>query len=248
MDSQHRHELHQNDLAEFLTHFREWWIKHGLRTLLIILVVVIVIFLRQTRSARVEDAHDSAWYDLAKATSPEAYLQVAKSHDVPTIKTLAHLRAADLSLAKLTSGAGPADLDAPDGDQGAALTDEQRQRHLDQAEQGYSYVISDPEAHHVMKLNAMLGLAALAESQGDWDAARQWYEQVQSKCSSGCDAIAAIAKSRTAALQRAAIPVVFAPDPPSPPEVEAAQAPEVEPAQAPEAKPAQAPEAEPAPS
>ena len=212
MDAEHRHELHQNDLAEFLANFGEWWSKNGLRTLLIIFLAVGAVFLYRLHRTSAERAHDELWNDLALATSAAQYRGVAKSHDNPTIQALAYLRAGDLELRKAIAPA-----EKPDVDETADDLAERRKKLLDAAEQDYNAVVDNPAAHTAMKLNALLGLASVAESRSSWDEAKEIYQQIQEQASAGYEGIAKIALRRSEALDRAAVPVAFAPDPPPEP-------------------------------
>ena len=215
MDAEHRHELHQNDLAEFMAHFGEWWSKHGLRTLLIVFVAVGAVFLFRLHRTSEQRAHDQVWNDLAQATSAAQYRGVARSHDNPTIQALAYLRAGDLELRKAIA---PVEKPAED-DEPADDPTERRKKLLDAAEQDYNAVIDNPAAHTAIRLNALLGLASVAESRLSWDEAKEIYQQIQDQASEGYEGIENIALRRVGALERAAIPVVFAPDPPPPPDL-----------------------------
>ena len=271
MDSQHRHELQQSDLAEFIAHFGEWWRKHGFKTLLLLLIVVGAAFIYRTYRTGVANTHDRAWFDLDQATSADQYHGVAREHDVPAIRALAHLRAGDWSLrralapdlevtsgdlkgGKQTTGAGSTGDENADptaigdentdavatgdentdaaatGDEGtdaaaieaaeakaaamAAAIEKRRQELLADAEQDYQAVVDDPAAHSVLRLNALLGLAAVAESRQQWDQARALYQQVEQQASSGQERLKELASRHAAALDRVAKPVIFAPEPP----------------------------------
>lgn len=214
MDADHRHELKENDLAEFITNFGSWWSKHG-NTLLIIVLIIVAVFVGkwyvESRNAAVQE---EAWSDLALATSPESYRAVAQSHELPTVRALADLRGADLWLAKAIAPAPPpqADDDATDTPPTAAsaLTAEQA---LDEAALVYGRVAKDPQIHLVFKLNAHLGLAAVAEGRQDWAKAKKQYTLVAEQAGTSYEAIAAQANARLKQLDRLKTPVVFGPDP-----------------------------------
>ncbi len=210
MDPEHRRELEQNDLVEFITHFRELWIKHGLKSLLIILVALSGLFAYRWNMDQTKLEHDRAWGDLDSATSPDSLRAVAKAHAVDGVAVHAYLRAADLSLAKAL-GQGQF-ISSVDDERG--VDDAQRQELLDAAQQDYQRVVDDPSTHIAVRLNAMLGLAAVAEWRQQWDEARGIYEQVQQLAGDRYEKIAGQAEVRAAALDRAAMPVMFAPEPP----------------------------------
>lgn len=215
MDSEHRHELQQNDLAEFIANFKEWWQEHGMRTLLTILVIVAVASLWVSHKSSVKAAHDRAWGDLYQATSPEALRNVADSHDDVGIRLMARLRAGDLALSQVvlpdSARSGQvAEVDLPETEN--QLTDQQRQQLIDTAQEDYQAVLEHPGAADVMKLNALLGLASVAEMRGSWDEARSRYDAAIEIAGNRYQRIAAVAEARAAAIDRIARPVIFAPE------------------------------------
>ena len=112
MDPNHYHELEENDLAAFLINFRQWWNKYG-NTLLAVILIAATVFLgkRWYDSSRAA-AHEAAWSDLALATSPGAFRDVAATHPDPTVQALARLRGADLLLLKASQLSDEAAADA----------------------------------------------------------------------------------------------------------------------------------------
>lgn len=212
MDADHRHELKENDLAEFLAHFGEWWQKHGTKLTLIVLVIVAAYAGKRLIDARSSTAMEQAWGDLATSTSPESYQFVAQSHDMPAVRALANLRGADLLLAQVTvppddePNAQTATADAPpdNADPHQALLD---------AAAMYQRVIDDPAAGLAFKLNAHLGLAAVAESFHQWGQAKQHYNTVVDLAGPAHAAIATRTRTRLGMLDRLDKPVLFAPDP-----------------------------------
>lgn len=212
MDSEHRHELEQNDLLEFITHFREWWVKNGLKTLLMILAVTVGLFLYVMQKQKAKDAHDTGWGDYYSASSPESLRQVAKAHDIAGIQIHSYLRAADLALAKARGEGQFIEMEG----QTTTLSDTEREELLASADQDYRHARDHENAHTAVRLNAMLGMAAVAESRRDWDKARDLYQLVQHQGKDRYEVIVAEAKARESALDGAAVPVVFAPPEPEP--------------------------------
>lgn len=205
MDADHRHELKENDLAEFLTHFGEWWQKHGTKLTVIVLVVVATYAGKRLIDTRSNAALEGAWGDLATSTSPESYQFVAQSHAVPAVKALANLRGADLLLAQAVV--------PPDDEQEAqATTDNDPHQALLDAAAMYQQVIDAPSALLAYKLNAHLGLAAVAESFQQWGQAQQHYNTVLDLAGPAYAAIAHRTRTRLGMLDRLDKPVVFAPD------------------------------------
>ena len=200
MDADHRHELKENDLAEFLGNLGPWWAKHGNTLLITVLVVVAVFVGKRFIENRNTAVLEEAWADLAQATSPESYRLVAQSHPLPAVRALADLRGADLWLAKAAAPLPDADpATEPSQATAPALTPTQC---LDEAALVYERVANDPDAHHVFKLNAHLGLAAVAESRQDWAQAQQQYTWVTQQAGPGYEVIAAQAKARQGQLDR----------------------------------------------
>ena len=197
MDSQHRHELKENDLADFLLNFRQWWAQHGKKTLIMIVVIAVVVTLWRLRSATAEVRHEQAWSNLAASSGPDAFLAIAAEADNATLRNLARVRGADLWALKAT---------LPQ----AELTTIQM---LDQAEETYQEVISDPQAPLVLRLNAMLGLAAVGETRGDWDKTDQWYDRVIEQAGGLYPAHRAEAESRRVLVEQLKKPLTFAPEP-----------------------------------
>ncbi len=198
MDADHRHELKENDLAEFLRHFGQWWGKYG-NTLLIALLVVVAVFtgVRMLNAKALTD-HEDAWRDLAQTDSPQGLRVVAESYKDPAVRTLAHLWGAD---ALLVQAARPAD------------NEQEQIAALDTAALTYREVIDGDTPHPLYALNARLGLARIAEARGDWDEAAQLYQIVIDQAGDANSTIRAQAGRGLAMLDRLAIPVVFGPDP-----------------------------------
>lgn len=236
MDSKHRHELEQNDLVVFLTHFNEWWNKYGQMTLIVVLVAVGAFTAMRFYNYNKMQAHENAWGGLAQSTSPESYRATA-AENKGAVKALALLRGADLLLAQATvpqnasedmtaqaeavkpaaEGAAtdpeatPASpvkvsLEAPKVQDPAAM--------LEDAGKMYQAVVDDASVHVVLRINAMLGLASVAEAQGKWDAAGQAYDKAYDLAGSEYVVLAKQASGRKARLADISKPVVFAKDAP----------------------------------
>ena len=88
MDSQHRHELKENDLAQFLANFGQWWGKYGNYLLVIVLVISVTVLGRRWMNASATTANEAAWSDLAYSTSPDTYQLIAQTHDNPAARCL----------------------------------------------------------------------------------------------------------------------------------------------------------------
>lgn len=197
MDSQHRHELKENDLAEFLTNFGEWWSKHGKSLLITALVVGLGLGGYRMFKTKSSMAHENAWNDLATTSSPEAFRILAQEHGDPAVRALAYRNAADLLLA-----AARVPTEIP----------EQNEKMLVEAKQLYQKLL-EQAPHKVYKLNAMIGLANVAESRKQWDEAAETWQSTLQLASDEYPVITAQAKHRLEFLDRLKVPVFLAPDP-----------------------------------
>lgn len=139
---------------------------------------------------------DRAFADLEAArgrgnASPEALIAVATEFDgVKSVSTLARLEAADAYLDAVRRGVALGaqikndEVGRPTGElenPADELTPETRETYLTQAESLYAEVNASTgsnDAQFLMRLNALFGLAAVAESRGQTDKAKEWYEAI----------------------------------------------------------------------
>lgn len=213
MDSEHRHELEQNDLAVFLTNFGQWWSKYGNWTLITILVLVAGYTGQRLITTQREIAHERAWADLALTTSPDVANSIAGSHPEP-VRSLLLLRGADLLLNQVTFPPTPQKSADESGEQKpAAEPARDVAKDLQTARMMYQQVIDSKAAHDVIHYNAWLGIAAVAEAQKNWDEARSIYEKVDADAQAAYPAISAQAKGRLAMLDDLGQPIRIAADP-----------------------------------
>lgn len=174
MDTEHRHELKENDLAEFFRNFGQWWSNHGNAMLVLVLVVVVGFTGYHLLVARTSEQYEAAWRDLANSTTPEAYRSVAELSEVGVVQATAYLRGADLLLAK-ASQESSVDADNPD---------DPVRRSLQKAEEMYLQAIEVAKAeqlHDLFQLNAWLGLASIYEAKHEFEKAADYYQKVQKK-------------------------------------------------------------------
>ncbi len=195
--------LKENDLEYFLFHLNEWWDKHGFKTLVAVLVVLLAVVGYRWMKQRAAQAQEDAWTELATSTSPESLRMAAAGVSNPVVRASAHLRAADL----LVTQARSVTPEAP------GMTD--RDKALEEAKLMYDAVLADTSLHAVMHFNAQLGLAAVAESRSQWEEAATLYQTLAAKASDFPD-LARQAQAKLADLPRLQNPVAFAPDPPAP--------------------------------
>jgi len=184
-------DVHQTDLTESRVNedFLDWLKNKGPSWLLVILIAICAFLaMHRFRTHKVQKQAE-AWAALSQAQLPSSFEDVAEEYgSVGQIDTVAYLAAAEqlMSSVQLNKPVGQSsavqqlvgeeDGDAPD--EPAVLTDDERRRYLDRAEQNYDRIIDqDTQAFDLTLyvVNAMFGKAAIAEARGDVDAARQWY-------------------------------------------------------------------------
>ncbi len=212
MDPEHRQELEENDLEVFLTNCKKWWGKHGTKVVLVLLVGALALFAKQMYDKRQAERHETMWSELANATSPEAARSLAMSYSEPGYKAKAWLKGADLLLARALE---PQVAPSPANGEGASPPVD-RAATLTQAADYYQGVLAVDQAAVVYRLNARLGLATVAETQGDFDAASKQYEQILADAGTEYAAISAQAKARLEMLPDLKNPVKFGPEPVAP--------------------------------
>jgi hypothetical protein len=214
MDSQHRHELQENDLQRFILHFRAWWDLYWRPIVLAISLVALVFMARRFLIERGQLARENAQVDLATISNPEAAKAVARSYDDPVIKAQALLTGGDLSLQRAINPAaaeptreGGTTTTAPAPTSPATL--------LKNAQEMYKSVLALSDVSPVFFANARLGLAAVAEGQADWPEAKAQYQQTIKLAEKDYPVIAAQARARLEALDNLQKPVTFAPASPA---------------------------------
>ncbi|MBI1369305.1 MAG: hypothetical protein GC162_11715 [Planctomycetes bacterium] len=209
MDSQERQELKQNELEEFLLHFKEWFSKHFANTLLIILLIIAGVMFARWYSGREKRALETAYGELANAPDPFGKIEVATRYEsLPGFAGVARLDAADMLLQQALGLTGDTATAAPNADE--------KKRYLEQAQKQYQLVI-DSSKSAIQVFNARFGLAAVSETLGDFDKARQQYQQVEKDAGETWPVYGAQAKQMLADMDDIKSPVSFPPAPKAPP-------------------------------
>jgi hypothetical protein len=167
------------------------WLRKWSTPMLMVVAVVALGFLLYQRWERAKLAEvDRAFGELDSALtspnpSPESLKAIADSYEaVRAVPTIARLSAADLYLSTVRTGIKPGAQVKPDGsvDATEVLSDEERSKSLNEAERLYKAVLDKTVGSNATVLHAIsaaYGLAAVAESRGDLDKAKSYYEQVQ---------------------------------------------------------------------
>lgn len=217
MDSQHRHELEQNDLAAFFQNFGKFWNKYGNAISVVVLLVVIAILGKRLYDNRTATALERQWSELAAAGSPASYLAVEQEAGDATVRTQALLRGGDLlQLQASTPQEPPAPpavegVEAPPPQAPRMRTPEEQAADLAEAEQRYRRAL-ELSPHPIYTLNLKLGLAAVYEGQGRWDDAGKLYDEVVERAGDTYPALAAQGRFKRDLLPELQRPVVFAPE------------------------------------
>jgi len=205
MDPIDRHEQKDNDLYDFLVNFGEFWGKHGNFIMVVVIVVMGVWFGSRYYNNSVAVGHDNAWADLAATSTPQGYRERAvENAGRDGVPHLALLRGAEayhqqaIKIKQDEGGEGEKD-DSP------MSADES----LDSAEQMFNQILSS-NAQAPYRANAAVGLANVAETRGDFDAASgHWAKAKEIAEESRLTTITTLADLRMSMLDDLARPIVF---------------------------------------
>lgn len=200
MDSQHRHELKENDLANFAAGFKEWWGKYQLIVLGAAVVVAAIVLVLRLRAGAVEAAHTETWLGLNTTSEAADFQQIAASTEDATARAVANLRGANAMMQRILQPAAPGD---------AGLSQDEKEEMVKDARDMYQAVV-DAKIHQLLTLNAKLGLAAVAETRGEWETARSIYESIEEEAGAGASHFAQQAAARQAMLPRMQEELVWA--------------------------------------
>ena len=154
--------------------FVDWLKNKGPTWLLVVLVVLVAIMGWERYQNWKTTKVANAFFDYEEANDPETLKLVAEDHDgVASVGSLARLRAADVYLAEAL-----ARRDATNSEE--MLDDAAIETRLNDARQLYQQVYeetADNDGQHLMRLPAIFGLAAVAESKGELQAAGDYYDE-----------------------------------------------------------------------
>ena len=171
-------DLSESNVNEDFVH----WLKTKGPTYLLVVMLVIVGYLFFIRYQSNQAQHQGeAWAAYAEARVsglPASYEDIAISYsDVGALRELGLLNAADGYLKSVLLG----QTIGSDANVTTALTAEERTFYLDKADSLYAEVVIDDDNSDTSTLFVVSGLsgrAAVAESTGDVDSARTYYEAV----------------------------------------------------------------------
>jgi hypothetical protein len=199
MDPNRLKQVQQTDLTESrLNQEFVFWLKEKGPTWLLVILLGLVAWVgidryQQYRAAK----HAGAFFDLEKASGAEALESVAEDHEgIASVPHLARLRAADVYLLEVDRRRDFEDLDND-------LDDAAIEERLDKAEALYRAVLDGARrdtGERLFAVQALFGLAAVAEARGEFDKARDFYDQVAQTAGDAYAPIAARARQRQESL------------------------------------------------
>lgn len=200
-------------MSSLINDLRNVWDRYGSSFLWVIVIGSFSYLAYSIYTTNRVNTQESAWSDLAGSTGAASFEQTAAEHSVPAVRQLALLQAADLYLAEAA---------------GLAEGDELSVK-LDQAEALYQRV-ADEATHDEFKINALEGLAVVAEGRRDLDAAAQRNDAVIALADTlpGFETWSARAQARKDLLPQLAEPVAFIEDAPEASEAAASDETETE--------------------
>lgn len=195
----------------------EWLKTTGVNILLVILVVVILFRGWLWWGERQDRIRDEAWADLAGTDSPASLEALAdRATGIDSVPELALLRAADLyqldilrdqtldlvpeNDSLVDPNADPSTQTEDETKATPRMTEQERTQTLDRMERIYQRVF-DSTLHQgggtnwkeLLHIQAMFGLAAVAEMRGDFDKAREWFARIETAASPRYEKLAQLA-------------------------------------------------------
>ncbi len=200
MDSEHRHELKENDLEVAITSLKAWWVRHQVKVLGGAVLAAALIFGIRWMNASATGTRDAEQYELATAPTPEALRKLAQTTGNESVQVHANLRGADSILPQLRK---------PVGDGKDQITAQHRKKLIEDAQAMYHAALAESK-HPLVKIKAHMGLAVLAQSRGEWDKAREHYQAAQKAGGPGYEYLTQRAAAFEAAIDRVKVEPVYA--------------------------------------
>lgn len=184
------------------------WLKTKGPSYLLIVMIVIVGYLFFVRYQQGKTAHRAeAWIAYIEATAtglPASHEDVAQSYaDIDSIKELGLLTAGDAYLKAIILGKTV----GSNADISTTLSEEDRVFYLEKADNLYGRVVANDDNSDGVALFVASGLngqAAIAESRGDMDAAKKYYELAAARVETLYPALATQALARASSIAKLA--------------------------------------------
>ncbi|MEM9916406.1 MAG: hypothetical protein AAF911_15750 [Planctomycetota bacterium] len=184
----------EGEFSSFFSDIKTFYDKLGTPVVGVLAIAAIIFAGYNLVTKNRAVALQNSWLDLYIADSPDALQVVIEDTKNDPVRTVAHLRAGDLLLAESRTA-----------------SEEDATKILVTAEGHYEAALA--EAPHVIyELNALDGLAVLAESRYDTSKAEELYNQIKSKADGTFPYWVSLADNRLALLPSLAEPVEFAPE------------------------------------
>jgi len=199
MDPNRLKQVQQTDLTESrLNQEFVFWLKEKGPTWLLVILLGLVAWVGIDKYKQWKaDKYSGAFFDLEKATGAEALESVAEDHQgIASVPQLARLKAGQIYLIEINQRRDLEDLDAD-------LDDEAIEERLDKAEALYRAVLDDaqPESgERLFAVQALFGLAAVAEARGEFDKAGDFYDEAAQTAGAAYKPIAEQARKRKESL------------------------------------------------
>ena len=200
MDRERLQQVQQSDLSESRVNedFIVWLKNSGPWYLLAVLVgIAVYLYLINLQRAELQ-AREQGWFEFQEAGMPSSLEDVAQRHgEIDGIATLARLKAANTYLLSVqTNLAVGSNLE-----EGTPLTDEDRAAHLENARRLFEQIVQGDDGQigtTITTVSALNGLAAVAESTGDVESAKSYFEKAAARADAHYPALADVARARAA--------------------------------------------------
>jgi|TARA_B100000959_G_scaffold282388_1_gene348662 hypothetical protein len=194
-------DLSESQVNEDFVH----WLKTKGPTYLLIIMIVIVSYLFFVRYQQGKTAHRAeAWIAFIEASAtglPASHEDIAQSYaDIDSIQELSLLTAGDAYLKAVVLG----QTIGSNADVSTSLSEEDRTFYLDKADKLYSLVVAgddNTDAAALFVSSGLSGRAAIAESRGDINAAKKFYEAAAERIDSLYPALATQALVRANTIE-----------------------------------------------
>ncbi len=184
----------QGEFSSFFSDIKAFYDKLGTPVVGVLAIAAIIFAGYNLITKNREAALQNAWLDLSLSNSPDSLEVFIEDTKNDAVRTVAHLRAGDLLLAESRT--------ANEEDAAAILAT---------AATHYQSAL-DEAPHLIYELNALDGLAVIAESQYDTTKASELYGQIKTKAAGEFPYWVSLAENRLALLPELSEVVVFAPE------------------------------------
>ncbi len=220
MDRDRLQQVQQSDLSESKINqeFVDWLKTKGPNWLLVVLVAICAFLFIQQWKQRQIGYVDQAWQDFSQAQNPASLQDVAEEYaDVGSISALSRLTAARIYLTAVRLGkpvqavileeTSAALIDDAGEEE---LTEEMRADYLNQAERLYQAILDDPilanqrdtSAANLYAVNALNGLGAVSEANGNAEQASDFYEKAAARADAFDQSLAQICRDLAAEAEK----------------------------------------------